>query len=61
MRRFHATAALWATLVLIALSGFKASSAGATDTPDNEEQPIPPMTERNGVIPPPPTGDEDIL
>jgi hypothetical protein len=78
MRRFYATAALWATIALIAPCtnpnlAFAPSPAGATDTPektvpqgndppgaDNGQQPIPPMIERNGVIPPPPTGDEDI-
>jgi hypothetical protein len=73
MRRFYATATLWATLSLIVPSAFGTSFAGATDEPektvpqgqdppgaDNGEQPIPPRAEDNKVIPPPPIGDEDI-
>jgi hypothetical protein len=72
MRGLYATAALWATLALIAPSGFEASFASATDAPEktvpqgqdppgaeNGEQPSP-RTEHKEVIPPPPTGDEDI-
>jgi hypothetical protein len=71
MRRFYATA-VWATLTLVAPSGFEASLAGATDTPektvpqgqdppgaDNGEQQSTPQVEHE-VIPPPPIGDEDI-
>jgi hypothetical protein len=71
MRRFYATA-VWATLTLVAPSGFEASLAGATDTPektvpqgqdppgaDSGEQPIPPQAKDKEVIPPPPIGDED--
>ena len=70
MRAFYAT--LWATLVLIAPSGFETSFAGATDAPEktvpqgqdppgaeNGEQQSP-LTEHKEVIPPPPIGDEDI-
>jgi hypothetical protein len=70
MRKFYATAALWATLALVAPSG---SFAGAPSTPektvpqgqdppgaDNTEQPILPHAEDKEVIPPPPIGDEDI-
>jgi hypothetical protein len=72
MRGLYATAALWATLALIAPSGFEASFAGATAAPektvpqgqdppgaDNGKQQRPP-TEDKEVIPPPPIGDEDI-
>jgi hypothetical protein len=72
MRRFQ-PAALWATLALLASSSFEVSLAGATDTPektvpqgqdppgaDNGHQPMPPLAPRKGVIPPPPTGDEEI-
>jgi hypothetical protein len=72
MRAFSATAALWATLALIATSGFESSFAGGTDAPEktvpqgkdppgaeNGEQQSPP-TEHKEVIPPPPIGDEDI-
>ena len=34
MRGLYATAALWATLALIAPSGFEASFASATDAPE---------------------------
>ena len=73
MRKFYATAALWATLAVIVPAAFEASFAGATDTPektvpqgqdppsgDNTEQPILPHAEDKEVIPPPPIGDEDI-
>lgn len=73
MRRFYATATLWATLALVASSAFEASFAGATDTPektvpqgqdppgaDTGEQPSPPLAKDKEVIPPPPIGDEDI-
>ena len=73
MKRFYATAALCATLAVVASSAFEASYAGPTDTPektvpqgqdppgaDNGEQPIPPQAEDKEVIPPPPIGDEDI-
>ena len=73
MRAFYATVALWATLVLIAPSGFQPSFAGESDAPektvpqgqdppgaDNGEQLIPPQSEDKEVIPPPPIGDEDI-
>jgi hypothetical protein len=70
MRKFYATATLWATLALIAPS---ASFAGATDTPekrvpqgqdppgadDGQPLPLPPPKDKE-VIPPPPIGDEDI-
>jgi hypothetical protein len=65
MRRFYATATLWATLILI-LPSF----AGATDQPEKtvpqgqdppgaDGQQAPPSTDKE-VIPPPPVGDEDI-
>ena len=73
MQRFYPTAALCATLAVVASSAFEASYAGPTDTPektvpqgqdppgaDNGEQPIPPQAEDKEVIPPPPIGDEDI-
>ena len=34
MRKFYATAALWATLAVIVPAAFEASFAGATDTPE---------------------------
>jgi hypothetical protein len=34
MRRFYATATLWATLILILPSVFEGSFAGATDQPE---------------------------
>ena len=74
MRAIYVTAAVWATLALIAPSGFQTSFAGASDTPektvpqghdppgaDNGEQPLPPQADQNEVIPPPPIGDEDIF
>ena len=73
MRAIYATAALWATLVLIAPSGLQPSFAGASDAPektvpqgqdppghDNGEQPLIPHANDKEVIPPPPIGDEDI-
>jgi hypothetical protein len=70
MRRLYATAALLATLALMAPSGFEASFAGANDAPektvpqgqdppgaDNGQQQSP-LAEHKEVIPPPPTGDE---
>jgi len=73
MRAIYATAALWATLVLIAPSAFQPSFAVVSDAQektvpqgqdppgaDNGEQPIPPQSEDKEVIPPPPIGDEDI-
>jgi len=72
MQRFYPTAALCATLALVASSAFEASFAGASNTPektvpqgqdppgvDNGEQPIPHARDKE-VIPPPPIGDEDI-
>jgi hypothetical protein len=35
MRKFYATATMWATLALIAPSAFEPSFAGVTDTPEN--------------------------
>jgi hypothetical protein len=71
MRKFYATATLWATLSLIMPTAFEASFAGAADEPektipqgqdppgaDNGQQ-LPP-SEGKEVIPPPPIGDEDI-
>jgi hypothetical protein len=71
MRKFYATATLWATLSLIMPSAFEASFANAADEPektipqgqdppgaDNGQQ-LPP-SEGKEVIPPPPIGDEDI-
>jgi hypothetical protein len=73
MRAIYATAAVWATLALIAPSDFLICLAGASDAPektvpqgqdppgaDNGEQPVPPQAEDKEVIPPPPIGDEDI-
>ena len=71
MRRFQ-TAALCATLALLASFSFAVSFAGATDTPEKtipqgqdppgaeNGQQMPPLVPRKGVIPPPPTGDEEI-
>jgi hypothetical protein len=71
MRKLYATAALCATLALIAPSPFEPSFAGATDTPEksvpqgqdppgaDDGQPLPPPKDKE-VIPPPPIGDEDI-
>jgi hypothetical protein len=69
MLRLFATVALGATLAILQPD---ASLAGATGAPektipqgqdppgaDNGEQ-TPALPERNGVIPPPPIGDEDI-
>ena len=72
MQPIYATAILWATLVLIAPSGFQPSFAGVSDAPEKTvpqgqdqpghdgEQPISPQAEADEVIPPPPIGDEDI-
>lgn len=71
MRKFYATAILWATLAVIGPSAFEPSFGGAGDAPektvpqgqdppgaDNGKQlPLSPDKE---VIPPPPAGDEDI-
>jgi hypothetical protein len=72
VRRFCA-ATLMATLLLITSSAFEASFAGPAHTPektvpqgqdppgvDNGEQPMSPQSQDKEVIPPPPTGDEDI-
>jgi hypothetical protein len=71
MRKFYATATIWATLALIAPSAFEPLFAGGTDTPeksvpqgqdppgaDNGQQ-LPPSKDKE-VIPPPPIGDEGI-
>ena len=77
MRRFYASAAVWATLSLVCFDPdqvFAASPAGATDEPqntvpqgtdppgaDNGDQPSSPPLQHKGVIEPPPIGDEDIF
>jgi hypothetical protein len=70
MLRFCAAAALWATVAIIQPVVSLAGASGAPektipqgqDPPgaDDREQQTPPLPEHKGVIPPPPTGDEDI-
>ena len=71
MRKFYATATLWATLAVIGPSVFEPSFAGAADAPEKtvpqgqdppgadngKQRPLSPDKE---VIPPPPAGDEDF-
>jgi hypothetical protein len=60
MRAFYATIALWATLVLIAPSGFQPSFVGASDAPEKTvpliytQAPNPDAGYEEEVIPPPP-------
>jgi hypothetical protein len=68
VQAIYATAIVWATLVLIAPSGFQPSFAGVSDAPEKTVpqgedlvgQPTSPQSEADEVIPPPPIGDEDI-
>lgn len=73
MSRFYTGAALLITLTLPCLPTDQLFAAGATDEPDktvpqgsdppgadDAGKPNQPLVPRKGVIPPPPTGDEEI-